>query len=300
MESLAAEAVGKRSPGATRARGGLGVRSEIALALLPCLVFLLIAYVVPVAQMLKLSVLDGPRFTGAHLLATVDPLYLRVMLVTLKWSGVVTVLCLALGYPVAYLLTTAPPRAVTLIMLCVALPFSMSLLVRTYAWMILLGRQGLVNSLALGLGLTAAPLSLLNNAFAVVVGMTQVLLPFMIFSLFSGMKTIDLELLKAAASLGAPPRQGFWRVFVPLSLPGIAAGCLLVFMLSAGFFIVPALLGGLHDVWMAQLIETEINGLLDWPLASALAVMLLVVVLAMYAVYERLLGLDGFAPGSLR
>jgi ABC-type spermidine/putrescine transport system permease subunit I len=279
---------------------GLGVRFEIVGAAVPCLVFLLIAYALPVAQMLRLSVMDGGRFTLAHLGQTLDPLYVAVMLVTLKSSALVTLLCLGLGYPVAYLLTTSRPRVVTLIMLCVALPFSMSLLVRTYAWMILLGRQGVVNSLAQWGGLAAGPLPLLNNAFAVIVGMTQILLPFMIFSLYSGMKNIDLDLLKAAASLGAPPRQGFWRVFVPLSLPGIAAGGLLVFMLSIGFFIVPALLGGLRDVWMAQLIEVQINGVLDWPLAAALAVGLLVIVLAMYAVYERLLGVDTLALGSQR
>ena len=277
-------------------RGGSGLRSGAVLAMLPCVIFLLVVYALPVAQMLQLSVMgpEGPTLT--HLgAATTDPLYVRVLFVTLKWSVLVTVLCLALGYPVAWLLTTAGPRARTLVMLCVALPFSMSLLVRTYAWMILLGRRGVVNSVALALGLVDAPLPLLNNTFAVIVGMTQILLPFMVLSLFSTMKNIDLDLLKAAASLGAPPSQGFWRVFVPLSLPGIGAGSLLVFMLSVGFFIVPALLGGLGDVWIAQLIETQINSVLDWHLASALAMTLLAVVLVMYIAYERLLGLDALS-----
>lgn len=269
------------------------------LPLLPCLAFLLVAYAAPLAVMLGQSVMQEGAPTLAHFQrAFGDPVYLRVGAITFAWSLLVTVLCLLLGYPIAYQLSIAGRRTFTLLLLCVALPFSMSLLVRTYAWMILLGRTGVINSLLASLGLVTAPLPLLNNLFAVLVGMVQILLPYMILTLYTGMRHIDPDLLRAAASLGAAPWQGFVRVFVPLSLPGIGAGCLLVFILSVGFFIVPALLGGLRDVWIAQLIETQVNALLDWPLAAALGVTLLAVVGALYLVYERLLGLDRLSVGA--
>lgn len=271
----------------------------MALPLLPCVAFLLVAYAAPLVLMLGQSVLQDGALTLTHFgRALGDPLHLHVFGVTFLWSLLVTVLCVLLGYPVAYLLSEAGPRTFTLLLVCVALPFSMSLLVRTYAWMILLGRSGVINSLLLSLGVVTAPLPLLHNLFAVIVGMVQILLPFMIVTLYSGMRSIDRDFLRAAAALGAPPWQGFVRVFVPLSLPGIAAGCLLVFILSVGFFIVPALLGGLGDVWIAQLIETQVNALLDWPLAAALGVTLLLLVGVMYTIYERLLGLDRLSVGA--
>lgn len=274
-------------------------RAAGALTVLPCVTFLVVAYAVPVALLFHLGLTQDGSPTLAHLSrALQDATHLRVLWATLKWSALVTLLCLVLGYPVAYLLTEAGPRVFTLALACVVLPFSMSLLVRTYAWMILLGHSGPVNGFLTWIGLTARPLPLLNTLFAVVLGMVQVLLPFMILSLYSAMKTIDPAYVRAASSLGAPPAQAFWRVFVPLSLPGIAAGSLLVFILSVGFFIVPALLGGLGDVWIAQLIETQVTALLDWPLAAALALVLLVVVLAVYVVYERLLGVDRLSVGA--
>jgi ABC-type spermidine/putrescine transport system permease subunit I len=246
--------------------------------------------------MLALSVTDGNHLTLVHLQRVFgDAVYLDVLWITLKWSFVVTVLCLLLGYPVAYLLGDVGSRAFSLIMICVLLPFSMSRLVRTYAWMILLGRTGVFNSFLVGLGIVSAPLPLMNNLFAVIVGMVQILLPFMILTLFSAMKNIDRSLVKAASTLGAPPHQAFLRIFVPLSLPGIAAGSVLVFILSVGFFIVPALLGGLRDVWISMLIESQVNALLDWHMGSALGVVLLAVVLVLYFAYERLLGVDRLA-----
>jgi len=268
-------------------------RAAGAVTVVPCVVFLVVAYAVPVGLVFHLGLtLDGSPSLAHLSRALNDATHLRVLWATLKWSALVTALCLVLGYPVAYLLTEAGPRVFTLALACVVLPFSMSLLVRTYAWMILLGHSGPFNALLTTLGLVTKPLPLLNNLFAVVLGMVQVLLPFMILSLYSAMKTIDPAYVRAASSLGARPAQAFWRVFVPLSVPGIAAGSLLVFILSVGFFIVPAMLGGLGDVWIAQLIETQVTALLDWPLAAALALVLLVIVLAMYVVYERVLGVD--------
>lgn len=269
-----------------------------ALPLVPCLGFLLVAYAAPLVLMLAQSVLqDGTVTLAPFRRALGDPVHARVFIVTILWSLLVTGLCLLLGYPVAYLLSRAGPRTFALVLVCVALPFSMSLLVRSYAWMILLGRSGVVNSVLLWLGVVSAPLPLLHTLFAVIVGMVQILLPFMILTLYTGMQQIDADYLRAAAALGAPPWQGFLRVFVPLSLPGIAAGSLLVFILSIGFFIVPALLGGLGDVWIAQLIEAQVNALLDWPLAAALGALLLAVVAVMYTAYERLLGLDRLSVG---
>lgn len=269
------------------------------LLLTPCLVLIVLVYAYPVARVLAQGVVGASgltleyygRFFGS-------PAYITVLWNTLKWSAAITAICLALGYPVAYMLSTARGRTVNLLLFFVIVPFLMSLLIRTYAWMILLGRHGVINGLLQKLGLTSGPLELLNNAFAVVLAMVQILLPFMILSLFGIMRNIDLALVKAAQTLGANPARAFLEVFVPLSLPGIGAGCLLVFILSVGFFITPALLGGPRDVWLSMLIEGQVTQLVDWGFASALAGILFVVILGIFLVYERFLGADRLWGGT--
>jgi ABC-type spermidine/putrescine transport system permease subunit I len=174
----------------------------------------------------------------------------------------------------------------------------MSLLVRNYAWMVFLGREGVLNRILLGVGIIDAPLKLLHTTFAVVVGMVHMMLPFMILALFSVMKGIDLGLLKAAASLGAGSVQTFVRVYFPLSLPGVAAGSLLVFIFSLGFFITPALLGGRGDMMISMLIEAQVSELLNWGFGSVLAVILLVMTLILFYFYNRFLGLDRIWGGA--
>ena len=220
------------------------------------------------------------------------PVYLTVLWRTFQTSALVTVLCLALGYPLAYLLATLRPRIARLLMIVVILPFFTSIIVRTYAWMVLLGRNGVVNQYLTWLGLTDAPLSLLYNKGGVLIGMTYVLLPYMVLTVYSVMRGIDSAYIRAAHSLGASRWQAFRKVFLPLSLPGIAGGTLLVFILSLGFFITPALMGGPSDVMIAMLIEREVEFTLNWSFASALAVILLVLTLIGFIGYNRIVRLD--------
>ena len=220
------------------------------------------------------------------------PVYLTVIWRTFQISALVTLLCLALGYPLAYLLATLRPRVAQLLMIVVILPFFTSIIVRTYAWMVLLGRNGVVNQYLAWLGLTDAPLPLLYNKGGVLVGMTYVLLPYMVLTVYSVMRGIDPAFIRAAHSLGASRWQAFRKVFLPLSVPGIAGGTLLVFILSLGFFITPALMGGPSDVMIAMLIEREVEFTLNWSFASALAVILLALTLIGFVAYNRIVRLE--------
>jgi len=220
------------------------------------------------------------------------PVYLTVIWRTFQTSALVTLLCLALGYPLAYVLATLRPRVAQLLMIVVILPFFTSIIVRTYAWMVLLGRNGVVNQYLTWLGLTDAPLPLLYNKGGVLVGMTYVLLPYMVLTVYSVMRGIDPAFIRAAHSLGASRWQAFRKIFLPLSLPGIAGGTLLVFILSLGFFITPALMGGPSDVMIAMLIEREVEFTLNWSFASALAVILLVLTLIGFVGYNRVVRLE--------
>src|SRR5256712_8108665 len=216
---------------------------------------------------------------------------------TFRPAAVVTLIALLLGCPLAYVLATVRPRLARVLVVIVVLPFLTSIIVRTYAWMVLLGRNGVVNQYLVALGLTQAPLPLLYNQAGVVVGMTYVLLPFMVLTLASVMRGIDPALVRAAHSLGASRWQAFRRVFLPLSAPGIAGGTLLVFILSLGFFITPALMGGPSDVMIAMLIEREVEFTLNWSFASALGVILLALTLIGFAVYYRLMRLERLFEG---
>ena len=212
------------------------------------------------------------------------PVYLTVIWRTFQTSALVTLLCLALGYPLAYLLATLRPRVARLLMIVVILPF--------YAWMVLLGSHGVVNQYLTWLGLTDAPLPLLYNKGGVLIGMTYVLLPYMVLTVYSVMRGIEPAFIRAAHSLGASRWQAFRKVFLPLSLPGIAGGTLLVFILSLGFFITPALMGGPSDVMIAMLIEREVEFTLNWSFASALAVILLALTLIGFVGYNRIVRLE--------
>lgn len=278
-------------------RRGTG-RRETGVLLLPALAWLGVLFVYPIGRLFYLS-LFGPALTLRHYAKLVGaPVYLKILANTFEISLVVTLLALVLGYPVAFLLATARARTAGLLLACVMLPLWTSVLVRTYAWMVLLGRRGVVNEALQGLGFLDAPLPLLYNRLGVTIGMVHVLLPFMILPIYSVMKGIDVELVKAAQNLGADRRQAFLRVYLPLSLPGIAAGCLLVFVTALGFFVTPALLGGRGDMMIAMLIEIQVRELLDWEFASALAVALLAVTAGVLLVAQRVLGPDRIWGGA--
>jgi ABC-type spermidine/putrescine transport system permease subunit I len=278
-----------------RARGRTGGRLATLGLLVPAVGLLAVFFVVPLGKVALWSLVDardGGLTLAYYARALTEPIYVRVMLNTFRISLYVTLLCLLLGYPVAYVLATVRPRVASLLMIFVVLPFWISLLVRLYAWIVLLQKAGVVNSLLLHLGLVREPLPLVYNLTGVVIGMVHVLLPFMILPLYSVMKGIDPNLMAAARNLGGTPVQAFRRVFLPLTYPGIGAGMLMVFMLSIGYFVTPALLGGLKETFIAQLIEQQVSVLIDWHFAAALAVLLLAVTLVIYYVFNRVLGLD--------
>jgi len=216
---------------------------------------------------------------------------------TLWVSLVVTLLCLAIGYPLAYWISHLPSRAGNLVMVLVLLPFWTSLLVRTTAWVVLLQKEGVVNSLFMGAGLLDEPLEMTFNRFGVVIAMTHILLPFMILPLVSVMRNIPPAYVRAARSLGATPATAFRRVYLPQSLPGVSAGVLLVFILALGYYITPALLGSASDQMMSFFIADNLSRSLNWGLASALGALLLIGVLVLYAVYERTVGITNVRLG---
>ena len=226
-----------------------------------------------------------------------EAVFVAILGRTLKIAGAVTLICLALGYPLAYVVATAQARTGNLLMILILLPFWTSLLVRTSAWVVLLQNEGIVNGLLLGSGVVDQPVQMIFNRFGVYVAMTHVLLPFMILPLYSVMKTIDPSTLRAATSLGAPPSTAFRRVYLPQSLPGIGAGGLLVFILAIGYYITPALVGGANDQMVSYFIAFYTNRTVNWGLAAALATLLLAATAVLYAVYARIAGTAGVRLG---
>jgi putative spermidine/putrescine transport system permease protein len=257
------------------------------LLLLPALAWLGIVFVYPLGRLLWASLFTPTLSLASYARLLGSSIYLTVFVNTFEISATVTMLALALGYPLAFVLATAGPRVSRLMLAAIIVPLWTSVLVRTYAWMVLLGRRGLVNEGLQSLGLLDAPLPLLYNRLGVTIGMVHVLLPFMVLPIYSVMKGIDVDLLKAAQNLGANRRQAFLRVYVPLSLSGLATGSLLVFVSALGFFVTPALLGGRRDMMIAMLIDNQISQLLDWGLGSALAVVLFAITAGLLLVVQR-------------
>lgn len=225
--------------------------------------------------------------------APADQAIFRAVLGRTLWiSGVVTLICLALGYPLAYLLAHLRPGVANLLLIAVLLPFWTSLLVRTAAWVVLLQREGVVNAALLSVGLIDEPLPMIFNRFAVYVAMTHILLPFMVLPLYSVMRSVPESLTRAALSLGATPWTAFRRVYLPLTLPGVGAGCLIVFIQALGYYITPALVGGAEDQMISYFIAFYASRTINWGMAAALSLMLLAATLALYLVYSRLAGFD--------
>jgi ABC-type spermidine/putrescine transport system permease subunit I len=262
----------------------------LALAALPAMAFLFVFYLLPMGMLLLQSVEGGSL--AAYEKALTDSLYVGVLIDTMLIAAYVSVACLLLGYPVAYFLTSAPAPWPTIGIIFVLLPFWTSILVRTYGWMVLLGRNGIINRTLLEIGLISAPLPLLNNTAGVLVGMVHVLLPYMVFPIYAVMRRVDLGLIAAAEGLGAPGWQIFRRVYFPLTLPGVLAGVTLVYILSIGFFITPALLGGGKVIMIAVLIETQVRQFLNWGFAGALSAVLLAATLLVYLALRRLFRSD--------
>ena len=256
----------------------------------PLLLLMVVAFNAPILYMLALGFWSKQGgFTGAHYAAIADaPVYLKVLWSTVRISLIATAANVLIGYPLAYWMRGLSARARLLAVALVITPFWISILVRTYAWIVVLGNAGLVNSSLLRLGVIDEPIRFLYNELGVTIGMANVLLPFLVLPLFAAMLRIDDRLLQAAASLGAPPRTIFWRVFFPLTLPALGAGALLVFILSLGFYVTPAILGGNRVSMISNLLDKLINEIPRWEQASALSTLLLVVALGVFAVYRWL------------
>ena len=266
-----------------------------AVLLAPVLGWVTAFFLVPIGLMIWRSFAEAGLAPYVTILTS--PVYLKVLITTLKICLLTTLGCLALGYPIAYVLTVARPAVRGVVLILVILPYWLDYIVRSYSWMILLGRRGLVNQLALSLGLSERPLSLLYTLFSVSIGMIQILLPLMILTLFGAMLRIDRRLLDAAAIHGASRWRAFRTVFLPLSLPGVYAAGLLVFVSALGFYITPALLGGPEQTMISQTIMVLASDLLNWPLASAAGVLLLVVTTVLLALYNRFFSLDRMFGG---
>ncbi|MCK0149918.1 ABC transporter permease [Marivita sp. S6314] len=229
-----------------------------------------------------------------------ERIYAKLFQRTLFMSLVITASCILLGYPIAYLLSNLPMRTANLLMILVLLPFWTSLLVRTSAWKVMLQNQGVINDTLVWLGMVAddGRLQMINNQFGTIVAMTHILLPFMILPMYSVMSTIPPSYVRAAKSLGATNWTTFWRVYFPQSVPGIGAGSILVFILSIGYYITPEIVGGTSGIFISNRIAYHISSSLNWGLAAALGSILLVVVLALYWAYDRIVGIDNVKLGG--
>ncbi|MBI1777931.1 MAG: ABC transporter permease [Proteobacteria bacterium] len=266
-------------------------RIEHVLLVVPALAVIVLVVALPIAWMFVLSFLgeDG-RFTlENYQIFFTRGGYLGVIGTTFEVSVVVALLTLLLGYPVTYLLVGLSRRLATFALLAIMLPYLTSILVRTYAWLVLLGRRGIVNSTLMSLGWIDDPLPLLYNLTGTVVGMVHIMLPLLVLPLYGSMKSIDPNLMRAASNLGASPLAAFWRVYFRLSLPGVAAGTFLVFVSCLGFFITPAILGGGRVVMMAQQIAKAVAVGSHFGVASALGVGLLTTTVTVLMLGRRLL-----------
>jgi putative spermidine/putrescine transport system permease protein/spermidine/putrescine transport system permease protein len=257
----------------------------------PALLLIGAVALAPIGWLFGQSFVGPGGATLVHYERLLHPSYQLTLTTTFQLAFLVTGICLLLGYPLAYLASQLSSRAATAILLCVLFPFWTSLLVRTYAWLVLLQRKGLVNTWLEGLGVIEEPLRLVHNFTGTAIGMTHIMLPFMVLPLYAAMKSISPDYLRAAANLGASPVKAFWQIFVPLSFPGIAAGVVVVFVLSLGFYVTPALLGGGRVMMWAMQIERSIAVYADWGAASALGVVLLGMTLGILWLVSRLVGI---------
>lgn len=283
-----------RGPASAREYGPV-----LSLLLVAPLVLLLVGgFLYPVGKLFWSSIFVPEAMFANYARILREPLFLIVLWRTFEIAFVVTALALLLGYPVALAMARVSGRTAMLMAACVLIPLWTSVLVRSYAWIVLLQRNGVVNNALIETGLTDEPLRLLYTQGAVIAAMTQVLLPFMVMPIYSVVRNIPDDLVRAARNLGAGSFQAFFRVTLPLSLPGVTAGVLITFILSLGFYITPALVGGPSTLMMSTLIGQQTTELLDWPFAGALAAVLLAATLLLVIVFRRALALNkGFKLG---
>ena len=264
-------------------------------------IFSIIAVImIPVGWLFYLSFIgNGGDFSLVNYQRIIEyKSYARVYLITFQVSILTTLLCVLIGFPLAYFLAQLPQKIAGVLMLTVLLPFWTSLLVRTYAWLVLLQKKGLLNDFAIQIGLWETPVKLVHNMTGTLIGMAHIMLPFLVLPLYGAMRRIEKEMMHAAANLGAKPIQAFWKIYLPLSLPGMVAGSLIVFVLCLGFYVTPAVLGGGRVVMIATQITAILENQFNWGAASALGVVLLVTTMIILYLAGRLLKLDSVLFGS--
>jgi putative spermidine/putrescine transport system permease protein/spermidine/putrescine transport system permease protein len=260
----------------------------------PALALVTVTMVLPVGWLFWLSLFDDDGQLGLDNYRRLieQPSYGRILLATFEISALTTAICAVLGYLLAYLLAQLSPRRAGVLMIGVLMPFWTSILVRTYAWLVLLQRDGLINAWGMQLGLWRQPLALAYNLTGTVIGLVHIMLPFLVLPLYGSMRAIDRDCLKAAASLGANPVSTFWRVYFPLSQPGLFAGAVIVFILCLGAYVTPAVLGGGKVIMTANAVASDIELFFNWGAASALGVVLLLLTSILLYVASRIVRLD--------
>jgi len=268
--------------------------------LLPAIALLVVVFLAPLVWFFVQSLSSIGTFSEIveQFVAVLGSKAVLTALSSTNWiSLLVTLLVLLLSYPLAYFLATHSDWRFSLILFCIVVPYFTSVIVRTYSWMVLLGRNGLVNNLLLTLGVINEPLTLLYSKTGILIGMVYVLLPYMVLTLYASLKAIDPGLMRAARGLGASWWFAFTRVYFPLSLHGVVSGSLIVFILALGFFITPALMGGPSDVMIAMLVERAVEVTFDWASAAIMSVLLLGATLGLYAIYYRVTDLRRMMGG---
>lgn len=273
----------RRNFGTVRVPAGLN-------GLLPALILIMLFFIVPVLALLLRSVTEPEPGLQNYAALLGDGTYARVFFNTFLVAALVTIVTVLVAFPVAWMLAIMPSGLASIIFGIIILSMWTNLLTRTYAWMVLLQRTGVINRTLMTIGVIDQPLPLINNLTGVTIGMVYIMLPFMILPLVGTLRAIDPMTLRAASLCGASPFQAFHRILVPLSLPGVAAGGLMVFVMSLGYFVTPALLGGTSNMMLAEMIAQMVQSLLNWGLGSAAAFILLVVTMVLYALQLRLVG----------
>jgi putative spermidine/putrescine transport system permease protein len=261
---------------------------------IPALVFVTVFLLYPLALLVETSfhAKTGEWSLAQYTRVATTPVYALILWKTAWVAGLVTLIDLLIGYPFAVALSRARGRWRLVLLAAVLMPFWTNLLVRTYGWIVILHPNGLLNALLLGLGVVSEPLELVQNTIGVLIGMTQIMLPFMVLPIAAQIDRMDHRLLQAARSLGASAPRTFLHVYFPLTLPGVFAGSLVTLVLSFGFFVIPALLGGRRDVLIAQLIDFNLTKVLNWEFAAALGTILLVVTMGLFLAAQRWFGLN--------
>lgn len=258
----------------------------------PVLIWMTALFLLPLVLVFAVSFFSRSTFGGIELPLTIanyirffDPLYIKILWVSCSLAFVTTLCCLVLGYPFAYIIARTPARYRNILLLLIIVPFWTNSLIRTYAWIVLLRTEGVINTLLLQLGLIAKPLSLMYNETAVLIGLIYTMLPFMVLPLYASIEKLDRSLLEGAGDLGAKPWQTFGKVTLPLTAPGILAGSLLVFIPSLGLFFIPDLMGGSKTVLIGNLIKNQFLTARDWPFGSASSIILMALTLLFITAY---------------